>query len=144
MGEGPFKEETDMTHNDPGNPRPGTRTTDTTTTRPVDTTTASARAAERSSFTMLLGILLAALIIVPLLVWWLWADEAPDATLPPAAEIEVAPETDDAVSPAVEPVDGTAPPVADETTDETDATLPAPDAGNGDGVVADDPAETTP
>ncbi len=141
-----------MTHNDPGNPRPGTRTTDTTT-RPVDAS--AARAAERSNFTMLLGILLAALIIVPLLVWWLWAPDTPDAELPPAAQIEVAPDTDAAVAPAVdESVPGaeTVPPVTDEATEAPDATPPAPEtapetnAGNGDGAgtVPDEPADTTP
>lgn len=141
-------EDNDMTHNDPGNPRPGTRTTDGTT-RPVDTTTATGpttrRAEERSSFTMLLGILLAALIIVPLLVWWLWDDEAPDATLPPAAQIEVAPETDAAVSPAVEdaaPEGGTITPGTD---GDTDATLPPPetDVAPADDAVLPEP-DTTP
>lgn len=134
-----------MTHQDPLNPRSTTRTTGM---QPTDTQTPVQREVERKNFALLIGIVIAVLILVPLFVMWLWADDdATGAAVAPEVVEQTSPAvSDEGQTPVVEDaplVEPAAPPVTQETNDATDGA--ATDGGATDVAPADGATtDTTP
>jgi hypothetical protein len=131
-----------MTHQDPLNPRNTTRTTGM---QPTDTQTPVQREVERKNFALLIGIVIAVLILVPLFVMWLWADDDGTGTVVAPELIEEtnpvvadegqtpaeqeAPQGEPAPAPVTGEPDGAAPGTTDGATPEGGATDVAPADG---------------